>query len=122
MLKYLFMIIGGLIFIGGYYFVKKNRGAVGPMRFYGLVSYAGLSVFILCGARVLDPLFVKMGSQGSTIELAIQAAGFVIGAELLLKPVFEDMQEKKTSKKITSRGSVSDRKTTYTASKKHKKK
>ena len=120
MVKYLLVVVGGLIFLAGYSFMKKNEGSGKTMRIYALFAYAGLS---LAGARVLDPVFAQMGSWADNIQLAVQAACFVIGAEVLLKPAFEDQKEKRTSKKITSRGSVSQTKMTYTQSKKnHKKK
>ena len=39
------------------------------------------------------------------IQLAVEVACFVIGAELLLKPAFEDQKEIGTKKNITPRGS-----------------
>ena len=69
MLKYILMILGGVIFIAGYYFMQQNEG------------------------------------RGKTIQLAIEVACFVIGAELLLKPAFEDQKEIGTKKNITPRGS-----------------
>lgn len=102
--------------------MKKNNGTGKTMRFYALFTYAGFCLIVLAGAQILDPLFEQMGSWGENIQLAAQAACFVIGAEMLLKPAFEDQKEIRTSKKITSRGSVSDTKTRYTASKKSKKK
>ena len=123
MVKYLLVVVGGLIFLAGYSFMKKNEGSGKTMRIYALFAYAGLSLIILAGARGLDPVFAQMGSWADNIQLAVQAACFVIGAEVLLKPAFEDQKEKRTSKKITSRGSVSQTKMTYTQSKKnHKKK
>ena len=105
MVKYLLVVAGGLIFLAGYSFMKKNEGSGKTMRIYALFAYAGLSLIILAGARVLDPVFAQMGSWADNIQLAVQAACFVIGAEVLLKPAFEDQKEKRTSKKITSRGS-----------------
>ena len=102
MVKYLLVVVGGLIFLAGYSFMKKNEGSGKTMRIYAL--------------------FAQMGSWADNIQLAVQAACFVIGAEVLLKPAFEDQKEKRTSKKITSRGSVSQTKMTYTQSKKNHKK
>ena len=72
MLKYILMILGGVIFIAGYYFMQQNEG---------------------------------LGENGEMIQLAVEVACFVIGAELLLKPAFEDQKEIGTKKNITPRGS-----------------
>lgn len=104
MLKYILMILGGVIFIAGYYYMQQNKGHGKPMMFYSLFTYAGLSLVILMGARVLDPFFDSLGDTGEMIQLGVQVACFVIGAELLLKPAFEDQQEITTKKKITSHG------------------
>ena len=66
---------------------------------------AGLTLVILSGARVLDPFFEGLGENGEMIQLAVEVACFVIGAELLLKPAFEDQKEIGTKKNITPRGS-----------------
>ena len=78
MLKYILMILGGVIFIAGYYFMQQNEGRGKTMMFYSLFTYAGLTLVILSGARVLDPF---------------------------LKPAFEDQKEIGTKKNITPRGS-----------------
>ena len=57
MLKYILMILGGVIFIAGYYFMQQNEGRGKTMMFYSLFTYAGLTLVILSGARVLDPFF-----------------------------------------------------------------
>ncbi len=75
------------------------------MMFYSLFAYAGLTLVILSGARVLDPFFEGLGENGEMIQLAVEVACFVIGAELLLKPAFEDQKEIGTKKNITPRGS-----------------
>ena len=105
MLKYILMILGGMIFIAGYYFMQQNEGRGKTMMFYSLFTYAGLTLVILSGARVLDPFFEGLGKNGEMIQLAIEVACFVIGAELLLKPAFEDQKEIGTKKNITPRGS-----------------
>lgn len=107
MLKYILMILGGVIFIAGYYYMKQNEGHGKPMMFYSLFTYAGLSLVILMGARVLDPFFDSLGDWGEMVQLGVQVACFVIGAELLLKPAFEDQQEigSGSKKKITPYGS-----------------
>ena len=102
MLKYILMILGGVIFIAGYYFMQQNEGRGKTMMFYSLFTYAGLTLVILSGARVLDPFFEGLGEM---IQLAVEVACFVIGAELLLKPAFEDQKEIGTKKNITPRGS-----------------
>lgn len=99
------MILGGMIFIAGYYFMQQNEGRGKTMMFYSLFTYAGLTLVILSGARVLDPFFEGLGKNGEMIQLAIEVACFVIGAELLLKPAFEDQKEIGTKKNITPRGS-----------------
>ena len=104
MLKYILMILGGVIFIAGYYYMQQNKGHGKPMMFYSLFTYAGLSLVILMGAKVLNPFFDSFGDTGEMVQLGVQVACFVIGAELLLKPAFEDQQEITTKKKITSRG------------------
>ncbi len=74
------------------------------MMFYSLFIYAGLTLVILSGARVLDPFFEGLRrKKGEMIQLAVEVACFVIGAELLLKPAFED-QKIGTKKNITPRG------------------
>ena len=105
MLKYILMILGGVIFIAGYYFMQQNEGRGKTMMFYSLFTYAGLTLVILSGARVLDPFFEGLGENGEMIQLAVEVACFVIGAELLLKPAFEDQKEIGTKKNITPRGS-----------------
>ena len=105
MLKYILMILGGVIFIAGYYFMQQNEGRGKTMMFYSLFTYAGLTLVILSGARVLDPFFEGLGKNGEMIQLAVEVACFVIGAELLLKPAFEDQKEIGTKKNITPRGS-----------------
>ena len=85
MLKYILMILGGVIFIAGYYFMQQNEGRGKTMMFYSLFTYAGLTLVILSGARVLDPFFEGLGKNGEMIQLAVEVACFVIGAELLLK-------------------------------------
>ena len=102
MLKYILMILGGVIFIAGYYFMQQNEGRGKTMMFYSLFTYAGLTLVILSGARVLDPFFEGLGKNGEMIQLAVEVACFVIGAELLLKPAFEDQKEIGTKKKIHS--------------------
>ncbi len=62
------------------------------MMFYSLFTYAGLTLVILSGARVLDPFFEGLGENGKMIQSAVEVACFVIGAELL-KPAFEDQKE-----------------------------
>ena len=79
------MILGGVIFIAGYYFMQQNEGRGKTMMFYSLFTYAGLTLVILSGARVLDPFFEGLGKNGEMIQLAVEVACFVIGAELLLK-------------------------------------
>ena len=105
MLKYILMILGGVIFIAGYYFMQQNEGRGKTMMFYSLFAYAGLTLVILSGARVLDPFFESIGDSGEMVQLAVEVACFVIGAELLLKPAFEDQKEIGTKKNITPRGS-----------------
>ena len=61
MLKYILMILGGVIFIAGYYFMQQNEGRGKTMMFYSLFTYAGLTLVILSGARVLDPFFEGLG-------------------------------------------------------------
>ena len=95
------MILGGVIFIAGYYFMQQNEGRGKTMMFYSLFTYAGLTLVILSGARVLDPFFEGLGKNGEMIQLAVEVACFVIGAELLLKPAFEDQKEIGTKKNIT---------------------
>ena len=51
MVKYLLVVVGGLIFLAGYSFMKKNEGSGKTMRIYALFAYAGLSLIILAGAR-----------------------------------------------------------------------
>ena len=41
MLKYILMILGGVIFIAGYYFMQQNEGRGKTMMFYSLFTYAG---------------------------------------------------------------------------------
>ena len=55
------MILGGMIFIAGYYFMQQNEGRGKTMMFYSLFTYAGLTLVILSGARVLDPFFEGVG-------------------------------------------------------------
>ena len=43
MLKYILMILGGVIFIAGYYFMQQNEGRGKTMMFYSLFTYAGLT-------------------------------------------------------------------------------
>ena len=105
MLKYILMILGGVIFIAGYYFMQQNDGRGKTMMYYSLLSYVGVSMVILSGARVLDPFFEHIGENGEMVQLAVEVACFVIGAELLLKPAFEDQKEIGTKKNITPRGS-----------------
>ena len=64
MLKYILMILGGVIFIAGYYFMQQNEGRGKTMMFYSLFAYAGLTLVILSGARVLDPFFESIGDSG----------------------------------------------------------
>lgn len=95
MLKYILTITGGMIFLGGYYYMQKNRESVSTMRIYALGTYAGLCMLIIGGAGFADPLF--KGLSDDTVFLVrtgIQVALFVIGAELLLRPAFEDQEEK----------------------------
>ena len=47
MLKYILMILGGVIFIAGYYFMQQNEGRGKTMMFYSLFTYAGLTLVIL---------------------------------------------------------------------------
>ena len=63
MLKYILMILGGMIFIAGYYFMQQNEGRGKTMMFYSLFTYAGLTLVILSGARVLDPFFEGLGNR-----------------------------------------------------------
>ncbi len=51
MLKYILMILGGVIFIAGYYFMQQNEGRGKTMMFYLLFTYAGLTLVILSGAK-----------------------------------------------------------------------
>ena len=88
MLKCILMILGGVIFIAGYYFMQQNEGRGKTMMFYSLFTYAGLTLVILSGARVLDPFFEGLGKNGEMIQLAI-----------------EDQKEIGTKKNITPRGS-----------------
>ena len=44
MLKYILMILGGVIFIAGYYFMQQNEGRGKTMMFYSLFAYAGLTL------------------------------------------------------------------------------
>ena len=99
MLKYILMILGGVIFIAGYYFMQQNEGRGKTMMFYSLFTYAGLTLVILSGARVLDPFFEGLGKNGEMIQLAIEVACFVIGAELLLKPAFVRRQIRKKARR-----------------------
>ena len=48
---------------------------------------------------------MKDSEEREMIQLAVEVACFVIGAELLLKPAFEDQKEIGTKKNITPRGS-----------------
>lgn len=68
MLKYILMILGGVIFIAGYYFMQQNEGRGKTMMFYSLFTYAGLTLVILSGARVLDPFFEGLGKNGEMIH------------------------------------------------------
>ena len=40
MVKYLLVVAGGLIFLAGYSFMKKNEGSGKTMRIYALFAYA----------------------------------------------------------------------------------
>ena len=40
------MILGGVIFIAGYYFMQQNEGRGKTMMFYSLFTYAGLTLVI----------------------------------------------------------------------------
>ena len=66
------MILGGVIFIAGYYFMQQNEGRGKTMMFYSLFTYAGLTLVILSGARVLDPFFEGLGKNGEMIQLAVE--------------------------------------------------
>ena len=103
MLKYILMILGGMIFIAGYYFMQQNEGRGKTMMFYSLFTYAGLTLVILSGARVLDPFFEGLGKNGEMIQLAIEVACFVIGAELLLKPAQIRKKARRRRRKIIIR-------------------
>ena len=46
MVKYLLVVAGGLIFLAGYSFMKKNEGSGKTRRIYALFAYAGLSLII----------------------------------------------------------------------------
>ena len=48
MVKYLLVVVGGLIFLAGYSFMKKNEGSGKTMRIYALFAYAGLSLSMFC--------------------------------------------------------------------------
>jgi len=68
------------------------------MRIYALFAYAGLSMMVLGGARILDPYFEMLpGGVGSVVSFGAQAALFVCGAEWILKPAFEDQKKKKNN-------------------------
>ena len=99
MLNYILVIIGGVIFIAGYYYMRQNKGTGKTMMFYSLFTYAGLTLMILFGARVLDPVFASLGDWAEMTQLGVQAACFVIGAEFLLKPAFEDQADVLEKKK-----------------------
>ena len=45
MVKYLLVVAGGLIFLAGYSFMKKNEGSGKTMRIYASVSYTHLDVY-----------------------------------------------------------------------------
>ena len=105
MLKYILMILGGVIFIAGYYFMQQNEGRGKTMMFYSLFTYAGLTLVILSGARVLDPFFEGLGKERGDDSAGSRSCLLCIGAELLLKPAFEDQKEIGTKKNITPRGS-----------------
>ncbi len=96
MLKYIVTAAGGILFLCCYYFYGKYQNNTKMMRIYALVSYAGLSMVILGGAKVLEPYFDRIPrGMGTTVQFAAEAALFVCGAELLLKPAFEDRIGKK---------------------------
>ena len=105
MLKYILMILGGVIFIAGYYFMQQNEGRGKTMMFYSLFTYAGLTLVILSGQEFWILSLKDSERTGEMIQLAVEVACFVIGAELLLKPAFEDQKEIGTKKNITPRGS-----------------
>ncbi len=97
------MITGGMIFLGGYYYMQKNRESVSTMRIYALGAYVGFCMLIIGGAGAADPLFAGLSDDTAfLVKTGIQVALFVIGAELLLKPAFED-QEGKSKKSDLSR-------------------
>lgn len=64
MVKYLLVVVGGLIFLAGYSFMKKNEGSGKTMRIYALFAYAGLSLISGQVRWVLDPVICIDGKLG----------------------------------------------------------
>ena len=125
MLKYILMILGGVIFIAGYYFMQQNEGRGKTMMFYSLFTYAGLTLVILSGARVLDPFFEGLGKNGEMIQLAIDQKE--IGTKKNITPrgsgdSFSVKANKKESTKKTKKNNNQIKRSYSTGNKKYRKK
>lgn len=106
MLKYTLLAIGAAVFIAGYHFMERKRESLNSFRILALVAYLGLCMIIWACGEIADPLFAMLaGSWASMAKLAAEVAAFVIGAERILKPAFEDRKDEDTPKtKITPMG------------------
>lgn len=105
MTNYLLAIGGVILLVGGLVAHYRIKTTLGIRRICGLVSYAGLCMLAIGGLSLLMPVFTSIfGEYGVRARTVTQVIVFIAGAELILKPVFEDELFKDEEKILTPHG------------------
>lgn len=104
--NYILAAIGAVLFIVGLYiYHTRNNNQMKQKQIFGLVAYAGLSMLLIGGLQLLQPFFTSIfGDYGVRVRTVTQVIFFLVGAELILKPVFEGQLHTEENKTLTPNG------------------
>ena len=102
MLKYILMILGGVIFIAGYYFMQQNEGRGKTMMFYSLFA----------AELLLKPAFEDQKEIGTKKNITPRGSGDSFSAKA----------NKKESTKKTKKNNNQIKRSYSTGNKKYRKK
>lgn len=90
LMKWILIVFGIVLFIFSLIQFLKNRNDVESLKIYGLASYVSLAFAILGITLALEPVFIKLPENiSSIVPVLIDIVIFVIAARFLIKPGFK---------------------------------
>lgn len=103
--NYILAALGAVIFIAALYIHTIKKEQIKVKQISALVAYAGLSMLLIGGLQLLQPVFNSIfGDYGVRVRTVTQVVMFLVGAEFLLKPAFEGELFKDEDKILTPGG------------------